>query len=196
MDFTGERVVPDKMAINIKTFTQHLTRYTWALNWCAGARVLDVACGTGYGMELMSSIAREVNGMDIDQESLDYAKATYNFHGKGGFSKKVNLEKEDFSEVIGIGRFNTITSFETIEHLANPDFFLENVKKALDDDGWFVFSIPNMSRTPYHKVLYDLEQTKQLIAKHFSKVKWYGQNNVDIGDCTPDKIFFIGVAQK
>ncbi len=196
MEFTGERVVPDKMAVDILTYTQHLTRYVFALNFCAGARVLDVACGAGYGLDLISSVAKEVFGIDNSKEALNYAQENYNFFKRIVFFWQLDLEKEDFSNNSKMGKVDVITSFETIEHLVNPDFFLANVKNALADDGVFVFSIPNLSYTFFHKNFYNLFSAKKLIERYFKKVDWYGQSNIDIGPCVPGITFFIGVARK
>src|SRR5208337_4385431 len=45
---------------------QHLERYRWAAKFVAGKRVLDVACGTGYGTALLANAgAAQVDGFDI-----------------------------------------------------------------------------------------------------------------------------------
>ncbi len=196
MEFTGERVVPDKMAVDILTYTQHLTRYVFALNFCAGKRVLDAACGAGYGLDLISSVASGVVGIDNSKESLEYAAKNYHFYNKYFSFWEADLEHASFEFLKGLLPFEVITSFETIEHLENPDFFLSNVKNALADDGVFVFSIPNTNPSLFHKQIYDIEEAKKLITNHFKKVNWYGQSNIDIGPCAPGITFFIGVARK
>jgi protein-L-isoaspartate O-methyltransferase len=47
---------------------EHLIRYVMALDSVAGKDVLDVACGSGYGMFLMSYLAKSVSGYDYDKE--------------------------------------------------------------------------------------------------------------------------------
>jgi 2-polyprenyl-3-methyl-5-hydroxy-6-metoxy-1,4-benzoquinol methylase len=196
MNFTGERVVPDKMAIDPITYIEHLTRYVFSLFHCKDAKVLDASCGTGYGLEIISGVAREVSGIDISQDALFYAVDYYRFSHRAPRFKIFNLEKDDFSKYPDFGRFDVITSFETIEHLSSPDFFLQNVFKALRPGGTFIFSIPFWSATPYHKILYTLEGAQCLLARHFKDVEWYGQTLNQIGPVTPTSRFFIGVAHK
>lgn len=196
MKFTGERVVPDQMQNDVLTLTQHLTRYNFALKYCAGKKVLDAACGTGYGMNIMSFVASDVIGLDISYEAIEYAKANYKFSNKPNSFFTVNLSETNFAVVPFKNNIDVITSFETIEHLENPDFFLKNVKDSLVDDGLFIFSIPNTNPSAFHKQIYDLVGAKKLIGKYFKNVEWFGQDNVDIGECAPYKNFFIGVAKK
>jgi 2-polyprenyl-3-methyl-5-hydroxy-6-metoxy-1,4-benzoquinol methylase len=196
MDFTGERVVPGKMENYIGTYIEHLTRYVFCLGFCINKKVMDVACGTGYGLEMISSVAQCGLGVDIDQKSLDFAQKNYKFYGKNfGFVKR-NLEKETLNSGFFEKVMDTIISFETIEHLENPDFFIQNVKDILKDNGHFIFSIPCKSDTPYHKKLYTFETAKALMDKHFSNIQWFDQVGAHITAHSEKGQFFIGVAQK
>jgi len=195
MIFTGERVVPDKMRGDTKTLTEHLARYVWALNFCSDLKVLDAACGTCYGLHIISAVASEVYGLDISEESLDYAKAHYNFYHKPCVLGVCDFEKTGFINITKFKKFDVILSFETIEHLADPYPFLKNVRSSLVVDGLFIFSIPNTNPSPFHKQIYDFDRARELIAKYFNDVSWYGQDNMYIGACTPEKTFFIGLAR-
>lgn len=191
-DLGKEQLVPT-ISTNTKTLIQHLSRYSWALNWCRNGRVMDVACGAGYGMEILSMVAREVVGVDRNEGAIDYAQKHYKFHRKPAEFHLYDIEKEDFSN---LGKFDAITSFETIEHLKNPDKFIETVKKMLNDDGFFIFSIPRMSDNPWHLVLYDLKKTMALMQKHFPRIKWYSQDNTDFRRLEENCLFYVGVARK
>jgi 2-polyprenyl-3-methyl-5-hydroxy-6-metoxy-1,4-benzoquinol methylase len=196
MDFTGERVVPGKMEKYIGTYIEHLTRYVFCLGFCINKKVMDVACGTGYGLEMISSVAEKGTGIDIDKGSLNYALENYKFYGKNFNFRKRDLEKEDLKIGYFGNEYDTIISFETIEHLENPDFFIQNVKDILKDDGHFIFSIPCNSDTPYHKKLYTFETAKALMDKHFSNIQWFDQVGAHITAHSEKGQFFIGVAQK
>ena len=196
MEFTGERVVPDKMAIDVTTYIQHLARYVFALRYCVGKTVLDAACGTGYGTSLIQSIARSVVGFDIDQDTIDFAKQIYESFDERLIFKVSDFETADLSFSGCPAFYDTIVSFETIEHLSNPGFFLRNVKDRLVPGGKFVFSIPRMSFVQFHKQVYDLKQAQNLIRSHFKKCDWYGQTGQNIGEIDEYSQFFIGIATK
>ena len=74
MQFTGERVVPNDMHESSVVYSEHIIRYALALKYCSMNSVLDVACGTGYGTDLLGHVSRKVTGGDIDVESLEYAE--------------------------------------------------------------------------------------------------------------------------
>lgn len=196
MKFTGERVVPNDMKEYIGTYIEHLTRYVFCLGFCIDKKVMDVACGTGYGLELISSVAEKGSGIDIDKGSLNFALENYKFYGKNFHFRKKDLEKEDLKIGWFGNKYDTIISFETIEHLQNPDFFLENVKEVLEDDGTFIFSIPFESAVSFHKKLYNFESAKALMEKHFSKIQWLDQIGAHIIEHSEKGRFFIGIANK
>jgi len=196
MKFTGERVVPSEMANDPLTYQQHLMRYAWALRFCVGSAVLDAACGAGYGLDLISGVARAVIGFDNNLDALDYAKKMYKFSNRPSMFLQVDLEKVDFCNFFGQNPVDCVVSFETIEHLDNPDFFLENVKNILLPGQRFIFSIPNAGAVSFHKKIYDLAGAKKLISRHFKNVEWYGQEPDYIGDISEGSDFFLGVATK
>lgn len=196
LEFTGERVVPDQMGRDARTYQEHLARYVWALPYCVDKSVLDAACGCGYGTDLISGVAQKIIGLDNSEEALKYATQKYQYYGKLKNFWLCDFEKEHFSKISWKENIDVVVSFETIEHLQNPDFFLQNVKNALVRGGLFVFSIPNTSAVKYHKKLYDKKMAYGLIKKYFSYVECFGQVGTTIGKCEEDSDFFLGVATK
>jgi len=194
MEFTGERVVPGKMENYIGTYVEHLTRYVFCLGFCINKKVMDVACGTGYGLEMISSVAQCGLGVDIDQKSLDFAQKNYKFYGKNFGLIKRDLEKDPLNSGFFAKTIDTVTSFETIEHLENPDFFIQNVKEILKDDGTFIFSIPINNPSKYHKIAYTKQEAKALMEKYFTKIQWFSQVGAHIIIDNENSTFLIGVA--
>ena len=93
----------------------HLSRYLMVKPYVAGKRVLDVACGEGYGSYLMSLWgAKSVCGVDIDTPTVENAAAM--FKNDGLEYMCCNAETLPFPDY----SFDVIASFETIEHLENP----------------------------------------------------------------------------
>ena len=72
--FTGERFVPGCAG---EIAYEHWHRYAFARQFVAGKRVLDAACGEGYGSALLASVAASVVGVDIDAPAVAHAAERY-----------------------------------------------------------------------------------------------------------------------
>ncbi|WP_353892579.1 class I SAM-dependent methyltransferase [Proteinivorax hydrogeniformans] len=136
MELTQERVIPKKMKETNGLLIEHIQRYKFAQKYCQG-RVLDIACGVGYGSSYV--ITKKVNeyvGVDISHESIDYAKKHYN-HPTASYLTGDCLDKQ-LPEKLGV--FDTIVSFETIEHFYGDDIFVNNLYKMLRPGGTLLIS--------------------------------------------------------
>ena len=63
MKFTGERFIPGEC--NEEMTSEHINRYRFATALVGNQRVLDIACGSGYGSFILSEKASSVIGIDI-----------------------------------------------------------------------------------------------------------------------------------
>lgn len=137
-----ERVVPETMSSRNGLLKEHIARYEFAKTRVS-KRVLDIACGVGYGADifhskLLDGCITEYIGVDIDRESINYAKELYGF-------KNVKFVVEDalnLKELEKLGSFDTIISFETLEHINEDYLFISNLKKLLNPDGKLILSTP------------------------------------------------------
>ena len=135
-----------------KYYYEHKERYDFASKFCRGKSVLDAACGTGYGSEILAEKgAIDVTGVDISSEAIDEAKKYYQ-HPKLQFIELDVLNLDSLGK-----KFDMVVSFETIEHLAKPDKFLKQVHLILKPEGTFICSSPNrnyssrnQTENPYH----------------------------------------------
>jgi 2-polyprenyl-3-methyl-5-hydroxy-6-metoxy-1,4-benzoquinol methylase len=200
--FTGERVVPNRTC-HPQTMTEHLIRYALATRYAHG-RILDVACGTGYGLKVMGFLGADKHGADIDQKAVDFARQFNDSSGLCNF-KKIDFEKEGLSYYFGEKNINLITSFETIEHLVNPNMFLQSCADTLRDDGYFIYSIPLANPSKYHKVVYTFQEAKNLIEKYFDHELIYVQEKEELiryerindpVNLNKRGIFIIGICRK
>jgi SAM-dependent methyltransferase len=119
------------------TEQDHLRRYQWALPQITG-RVLDVACGTGYGSELMSARA-EVVGIDNEPLAVEAARSRV----RGGSFKVANvppIPEPDHS-------FDAVVAFETIEHIDDDLEFVREIRRLLKPSGLLLLSTPNKAVT-------------------------------------------------
>lgn len=119
----------------------HLRRYEFANELVTiGDVCADFACGTGYGSVLISDKAKNVIGVDLDSKVIDTIKERYKGNTKITFSNEnlLNLKFENL--------FDTILSFETIEHFEEADIkvLLKIFSKSLKKNGKLIFSTPYM----------------------------------------------------
>ncbi len=149
---TLERIIPDLVEENESTGTEtlqlHLERYVFATEHLTGGLVLDCACGVGYGSYLMADSGKvdKVIGVDIDAESVAYAKERYK-HEKTEF---INSDGMKFTHD---KKFDTITSLETIEHVPDPKAFIAHLKSLLKPGGMLIGSVPttpSVDVNPHH----------------------------------------------
>lgn len=181
MEFTGERVVPGNTPQRI--FDDHIARYNFAKEYIKGKCVLDAACGTGYGTKtLKDGGAKEVTGVDIDEESIIFARSKY---PKNRFivSDVSRLPFEDKS-------FDAIVSFETIEHIPNYQMFINEAFRVLKNNGSLIISSPNRTITSPNKSLkekpdnkfhiteFTLDEFQNLLSKKFYDLNVFGQRLV------------------
>lgn len=200
LNFTGERVVPNSTC-HAQTMAEHLIRYAFATRYAKVGRILDVACGSGYGLKIMGMLGALKFGADIDQESVNFSKE----FNQSDFFHTINFEKENLNNYFS-GKFDLVTSFETIEHLDDPNLFLQGIKDCLKDDGKFIYSIPLANPSKYHKVVYTFESAYELITKYFEHEEIFIQEGIELVNYERVKgnldglnkrgIFIVGVCHK
>jgi ubiquinone/menaquinone biosynthesis C-methylase UbiE len=141
----------------------HLARYALAAQMVRpGDVVLDVACGMGYGSTVLAQNSRagSILGLDNSERAIEYARAC---HGGAGV-------EFDVADAIDLGRVpdrsvDLVVSFETIEHLAEPEVFLDEVVRVLRPSGRLIASVPNdwtdetgKDPNPNHLHVYDWQR--------------------------------------
>lgn len=146
LQFTGERLIlePETPWFWEPMALEHVGRYLFAKDRVGGLRVLDAACGTGYGSALLARAAASVTGVDIDV-------ATIGFAAKRWASPTTSFVVGDVGNLPFADRtFDAIVSFETIEHVPDPDRVLDEFSRVLKPAGLLLVSTP--SRDVYNWV--------------------------------------------
>src|SRR4051795_10727470 len=173
---TGERTLPDVPEENY-WFRRHLVVYEWIRERARGLRVVDMACGEGYGSNVLARTASSVVGVDANPEAHEHARLRY---GRDGLRFARDLV-ETFAEPC-----DAVVFLQTIEHVRNPDEVLEHFKSLVAGSpapAVFV-STPNVltlapegaekSGNPWHIKEYRPEEFRALCAEHFARVQVLG----------------------
>jgi SAM-dependent methyltransferase len=175
--FTGERFLP---GVAGEIAYEHCHRYAFARRYVAGRRVLDAACGEGYGSALLAGVAQTVIGVDIDAQVVAKAAATYGRSGNLSFqaASVTRLPLPDAS-------VDVVVSFETIEHLeaVNQPPMLAEFARVLAPGGTLILSSPNRPEysdarsyaNPFHFHELDRDELSQLLLPRFPAQRWFHQ---------------------
>jgi 2-polyprenyl-3-methyl-5-hydroxy-6-metoxy-1,4-benzoquinol methylase len=149
----------------------HLARYAFAsAHFPASGRVLDAACGLGYGAALISraSAGREVLGIDIDPASVAYARRHF------GGDNRVAFETYDVLDLsrLPAASFDAIASFETVEHVADAAQLLRELHRVAKPNATIIASVPyrwfvGSDLGPYHLDWYDATKLIRLFSRFF-----------------------------
>lgn len=148
-----ERLVPDQLApgdvTGRDTLELHLARYRFAASRARPGRVLDLACGVGYGTRLVADTSDRVSeaiGVDLAADAIGYATSHYARPGV----RFVNADALAFTDPLG---FATIISLETIEHVLEPAPLVAHLTAMLAPGGVLIASVPttpSVDVNPHH----------------------------------------------
>jgi SAM-dependent methyltransferase len=174
LQLTGERTLPDIPAENY-WFRRHLAVYEWVAERCAGLDVVDMACGEGYGVEVLARHARQVTGVDANPEAHEHARLRYSRPGV----RFVRDMVETFTAPC-----DAVVFLQTIEHVLEPASVLRHFRRMLRPGGAAYVSTPNLltlapagaakSDNPWHMREYRAEEFRALCASVFERVELLG----------------------
>lgn len=180
LSFTGERFVPGDPKAQGEMWIEHWHRYHFVAPIVAGCRVLDIACGEGYGSALMARCASQVTGADVSPAAIAHARGHY-----AGVDNLTYVEASCERLPFPDASFDIVVSFETLEHILPQAAFFAEVRRVLAPDGLFIVSTPDRAEysdkrgyaNAFHvKELYRAEFAG-LLAAQFSHCRWLAQRN-------------------
>lgn len=175
LEFTGERFTPECVR---EIWYEHWHRYALVRAWAGGRRVLDAACGEGYGSALLAQTAESVLGVDVDPAAVAHAAARY------ATLANLRFEQADATRLqLPAGSFDLVVSFETLEHVQAQDELLDGLSHALSDDGMLVISSPDKAtysdaagfRNEYHVRELYRDELEAMLRGRFPHVRLYAQ---------------------
>lgn len=176
LPFTGERFTPECVR---EMWLEHWHRYAFALAWARGRRVLDAACGEGYGAALLARAGAKVTAVDVSREALEHARARY------GELSGLDFVEADVANLAQLpdASFDLIVSFETLEHLDAQDAMLAGFRRLLAPGGLLLISTPDRRvysdqtgyRNEFHVRELYRDEFEALLGRHFGAHRLLGQ---------------------
>jgi SAM-dependent methyltransferase len=164
-----ERLVPDALrpgdATGEEALRISLDRYEFAARYARSGRLLDVACGVGYGTRFLTDRAEQLTaalGVELCKDAVAYANDRY-ANDRTGF---LACDAMQFEDAEG---FDTIVSIETIEHLPDPEGFVERLVGLLRPGGHLVGSVPitpSVDANPHHLHDFSDRSFRRLVGRH------------------------------
>ncbi len=175
--WTGERFVP---SLSGQIALEHLHRYALACGLAGGKRVLDVACGEGYGTALLAGSALSVTGVDVDAAAIAHAS------GKYGNASTRFLQGSCTSLPLPDACMDLVVSFETVEHVDDHEAFFAEIERVLTPEGLLLISSPDKAEyergrsepNPFHVHELTRDAFEQALRARFRNVSMAGQRIV------------------
>jgi SAM-dependent methyltransferase len=174
LPLTGERTLPDIPQENY-WFRRHLVVYEWIAPQVKGLRAIDMACGEGYGSDVLARCARSVVGVDANPEAHEHARLRYRLPNLR-FAREL---VETFSEPA-----DAVVFLQTIEHVQDAPAVLAHFRSLLGEGGAAYISTPNVltlapkgaerSDNPWHVREYRAREFQELCESVFGHVEMHG----------------------
>jgi SAM-dependent methyltransferase len=162
------------LSVNSPWHGEHLARYRHAIEAGVTGRILDIACGSGYGSAFLGAHGSQVVAVDIDHGAASRGLLATSASQASGEDLPFRSEC-----------FDSVVSIETLEHVANPARFLDELRRVLRPGGLLVLSTPNARYTkpvegtptnPYHLREYFADELVDLVGDRFADTKVLGQD--------------------
>lgn len=164
-----------------KTDIKNINRYIYLRG-----TILDIGCGVGHFLSVAKSEGWDVYGVEISPFATTICK-----------EKGLNVFVGTFSNTkYKSAMFDVITAFDVLEHVIEPNFFLQEVFRILKKGGLFVVSVPNVDSfaakikkdrwsqfiVPEHLNYFSSYTMKNFLTKHnFKIVEIYSEPSVSLG---------------
>ena len=181
------------------TLYEHWHRYAHAAAWTVGKRVLDAASGSGYGSAFLAAGAGSVFGIELDHDAVERASLAYKHIRNLTFSQG-DVTRLPFPD----RSFDVVTSFETLEHIPDPEAALIEFKRVLTPDGVLIASTPDRliyadklgQRNKYHICELSRPEFERICARHFTSHAIIGQKLYYASLIAPDDSQQLGRQQQ
>lgn len=167
---------------------EHFHRYAFACEQVEGLEVLDIASGEGYGSAMLAATAAKVSGVDVDPQAVSTANLRY------GQKDRLTFHVGRAQEIpFPDDSFDAVTSFETIEHIEDPEALIREIRRVLKPKGFAIISTPNKSvynaglsqPNAFHLREMEMAEFVLMLEAAFNTVSVYGQRMVIASAISP-----------
>lgn len=148
-------------------------KYRFIKKIISGKTILDIGCGTGYFLNYMQKKGYQTLGIEVNEDARSF--------GKQHFGLTILSPDELFNGKIN-QKFKVITLWHVLEHLYQPELYLQKIAERLDDDGVLIFALPNPDSfdasyyknywagydAPRHIWHFTPQTITQLVSEHFT----------------------------
>lgn len=178
--FSSRTVAAERAAISPQSpmWGEHRSRYKFASDYVRDKLVLDIACGTGFGEPILVAAGAKA------VIATDYSAAAARVTNEMRTARTSVLRTDGTNLPFSDETFDVVTSFETVEHIAQCDRFVGELRRVLKSDGVMIMSTPNAlytrpingtPRNPYHVYEFTPIEFDSLLLRHFVQVDLVGQ---------------------
>jgi hypothetical protein len=167
---------------------EHLHRYSYASELLKGKRVLDLAAREGHGTWLLSNTAQAVVGLDADETVVQQAASRHkrdNLQFLAGSGLNIPISRDQ--------TFDAVVCFDAIEEATNLQHLLDEVKRVLTPEGFFVVSAPNeaAAESPFNAKTFSHDELHQFLKSRFEHVQLfrqviYANSTIQSGSANPN----------
>jgi ubiquinone/menaquinone biosynthesis C-methylase UbiE len=143
-----------------------ITRYDLAAKNSGKKNVLEIACGSGTGIDYIAKKANKVVGGDIDSKLVEIAKKNY-----AGNSNVEVIELDALNLPFEDNTFDIVLLFEAIYYLPDVEQFLEETKRVLDKNGKIIIATVNcewhgFNPSPFSTKYWSVKELSLLMTTH------------------------------
>lgn len=183
LETTGERVIEDSYQSSPERYLIylfHLVTYQFARDYVRGKVVLDYGCGSGYGSHYLAPDCEHITGIDISKQAVEFAASRYQ---ADNLSYQVIAPAETAPLPFADNSFDTVVSFQVIEHIQQVDAYLGEIQRVLRPGGVFVCATPDRSTrllpgqkpwNVWHVKEYSKAGFSRLLGRYFEDVEVFG----------------------
>lgn len=157
---------------NVDDIERHKSRYRFASKQLTDDQVvLDCACGSGYGSDILKDHCKKVIGVDIDSKAIDFANSKYKADNLSYLCRDIGKLSNNLEKV------NTVVCLNTLQHVADPRILLDGIMKVLKNEGQLIISAPvrEASRenptNEFHVLEFTHDDLKSVLDHYFQQVE-------------------------
>ena len=175
MSIYTTEITSDKIVSDNPLHHRLLSAYVFSEKYINGD-VLELGCGEGRGIDIILNKSKSFTAIDKISEITERLSLKY---------PEEKFISSSFPPLNSIedNSFDTIVSFQVIEHIKNDELFIEEIYRILKPGGKALISTPNikmtLTRNPWHIREYTSRQLQELAKKVFKKIIMKGISGND-----------------